>query len=319
MKYLKEFSDGDRFNGIYFCKSKITATTKNGKTYFNVTLQDKSGTMDAKIWDVKSDAINEFDAKDYIDINAEVSLYNGSLQAVIRRLRVAGEDEYNEADYLPTSRYNNAAMYESLLKFVSFVEDPYYSKLLNHFFVEDTEIVNTFKKMSAAKSIHHGFIGGLLEHTLGVARLCQVYTKAYTFLNRDLLLTAALLHDIGKLKELSLFPENDYTDEGQLLGHISIGVEMIHDACKNIEGFPLELENQLKHCILAHHGELEFGSPKKPALVEAVALSLADLTDARMESFREILDANSENDEWFGFNRIFDSNLRKTRTYDKKE
>ncbi len=319
MKFLKEYSDGEKINGIYFCKSKITASTKNGKTYYNVTLQDKSGVMDAIIWDINSGAIYEFDAKDYIDINGEVSLYNGSLQAVIRRLRVAKEDEYNESDYLPVSRYNGESMYESLLKFVSLVEDPYYSKLLNFFFVKDSKTVNAFKKMSAAKSIHHGFIGGLLEHTLSVTRLCQVYTKAYPFLNRDLLLTSALLHDIGKIKELSFFPENDYTDEGQLLGHISIGAEMIHDACKSIEGFPIESENQLKHCILSHHGELEFGSPKKPALVEAVALSLADLTDARMETFREVIDANPDNNDWLGFNRIFESNIRKTRIYDTKE
>ena len=131
-----------------------------------------------------------------------------------------------------------------------------------------------FRMSSAAKSVHHGFVGGLLEHTLSVTRFCDFMVKSYPILNRDLLITAAILHDIGKTKELSLFPQNDYTNDGQLLGHIMIGAEMVHDAAQKIDGFPQELENQLKHCILAHHGELEYGSPKKPAMVEAVALNL---------------------------------------------
>ena len=144
----------------------------------------------------------------------------------------------------------------------------------------------------AAKTVHHGFIGGLMEHTLSVARLCDYMAGAYPLLKRDLLITAALLHDIGKTKELSAFPQNDYTDEGQLLGHIIIGSQMIHDLAKEIPDFPEVLENELIHCILAHHGELEYGSPKKPALAEAVALNLADNTDARMETLTEIFAAD---------------------------
>ena len=163
-----------------------------------------------------------------------------------------------------------------------------------------------------AKSIHHGFVGGLLEHTLSVTKLCDFYTTRYAHLNHDLLITAAICHDIGKTKELSLFPSNDYTDEGQLIGHIVTGVEMIHDAIREIPGFPVVLANELKHCIVAHHGELEYGSPKKPALMEAMALNLADNTDARMETMTEIFDRSEDNLEWLGFNRIFESNIRRT-------
>ena len=151
-----------------------------------------------------------------------------------------------------------------------------------------------------------------MEHTLGVARLCDYMSKAYPVINRDLLITAALLHDIGKTRELSSFPLNDYTDEGQLLGHIYMGAQMIHDRVSQIPDFPEVLKNELIHCILAHHGELEYGSPKKPALVEAVALNLADNTDARMETITEIFAANKSKKEWLGFNRLFDSNLRRT-------
>ena len=164
---------------------------------------------------------------------------------------------------------------------------------------------------SAAKMVHHGFVGGLLEHTLSVVKLCDYYTKEYSYLNRDLLISAALFHDMGKTKELSPFPMNDYTDDGQLLGHIMMGAEMLHDAIKEIPDFPAKLESELKHCILAHHGEYEYGSPKKPALAEAMALNMADNTDAKLETMKEIFDKAGDNDEWLGYNRLFESNIRK--------
>ena len=179
--------------------------------------------------------------------------------------------------------------------------------------MDDATFEKRFKFHSAAKSVHHGFVGGLLEHTLSVAKNCDYFAKAYPILNRDLLLSAAIFHDIGKLEELSIFPENDYTDEGQLLGHIMIGAEMVGERMRTIEGFPRRLGNELKHCILAHHGELEFGSPKKPALAEALALSFADNMDAKMETLREIFAATPENNtEWLGYNRLLETNIRRT-------
>ena len=148
-----------------------------------------------------------------------------------------------------------------------------------------------------------------MQHTLSVTKLCDYYCGAYSLLNRDLLISAAICHDIGKTRELSLFPQNDYTEEGQFLGHIVIGTEMIGEKISRIKGFPALLASELKHCILAHHGE--YGSPKKPAIVEAVALNFADNTDAKLQTFTEILDNNTQG-EWMGFNRLFDSNLRKT-------
>ena len=231
----------------------------------------------------------------------------------IKRARKAHEGEYEPGNYLPISEKSIDGMYEELLKYVHSIKNAYLNKLLVKFFEEDEEFIKTFKGNSAAKTVHHGFIGGLLEHTLGVVRLCQYYSKAYPVLNRDLLITAAMLHDIGKTVELSAFPMNDYTDDGQLLGHIMIGAEMIHDMAKEIPGFPAKLESELKHCILAHHGELEYGSPKKPALAEAAALNLADNTDAKMETITEIFRSAGDNKDWLGYNRFFESNLRKTQ------
>ncbi len=311
MKYIKDYKDGDRIFDIYFCKFKSSAVTKNGKNYDNVIIQDKTGTLDAKIWDPNNAGIADFDAMDYIEVYGDVTSFNGALQVNVKRVRKCGEGEYDEGEYMPVSSKNLDEMYEELLKIIGSIRNTYLKALLDKFFVEDEAFAARFRKASAAKSIHHGFIGGLLEHTLSVAKLCDYYCTAYPILNRDLLLTAAICHDIGKVHEISPFPTNDYTDAGQFLGHIVVGSEMVGKKAAEIPGFPEMLEMQLKHCILAHHGEFEYGSPKKPALIEAVALSHADDTDAKMETFTEILQSSQETG-WLGYNRLFESNLRRT-------
>ena len=309
MKYIKDYKDGDRVFDIYFCKFKSSAVTKNGKSYDNVIIQDKTGTLDAKIWDPNNAGIADFDAMDYIEVYGEVTSFNGALQVNVKRVRKCAEGEYDEQEYMPVSKKNLDEMYAQLLQLIASVKNTYLNTLLRRFFVDDKGFAERFKKASAAKSMQHGFIGGLLEHTLGVAKLCDYYCTAYPVLKRDLLLTAAICHDIGKVREISAFPTNDYTDEGQFLGHIVIGSEMIGGKIREIAGFPSLLEMELKHCILSHHGEYEFGSPKKPAIIEAVALTYADNTDAKMETFTELLAATQETG-WLGFNRLFESNLR---------
>ena len=312
MKYIESFREGERVSGIYLCKFRQSALTKAGKSYENLIFQDKTGTIDSKIWDPNSGGIEDFDAMDYVDIVADVTMFQGQPQLNVKRARKAREGEYNPADYLPVSSKDIEVMYKELLGFVAKVKDPYLLKLLKSLFVEDVEFAKAFKFSSAAKTVHHGFVGGLLEHTLSVTKLCEYYVNYYPMINADLLYTAAMCHDIGKVSELSPFPENDYTDEGQLLGHIMIGAEMVGDRIRDIPGFPIKLGNELKHCILAHHGELEYGSPKKPALLEAVALNFADNTDAHLQTMIEALTAAGENQGWLGYNRLFESNIRKT-------
>lgn len=312
MKFIETLREGERINDVYLCKYKQSAVTKNGKPYENVILQDKTGTIDAKIWEPNSMGIDDFDMMDYVAVVGDVSSFQGALQVSIKRVRKVREGEYDPSNYLPVSEYDIEDMYKQLLTFVNGIKNPYLSKVAKHFFVEDLEFVKQFKFSSAAKSVHHGFVGGLLEHTLSVLKLCQFYVKQYPILNEDLLYTAALCHDIGKVYELSAFPLNDYTDDGQLLGHIVMGCEMVGEQIRAIDGFPKKLGNELKHCILAHHGELEFGSPKKPALVEAVALNFADNTDAKMETMKEIFKAAGEQNDWLGYNRLLESNIRKT-------
>ncbi|NLJ90583.1 MAG: HD domain-containing protein [Clostridiales bacterium] len=311
MKYINELQVGERIQEIYLCKSKQRLTTKANKDYISLTLQDKTGLLDGKIWN-ESNAIDDFDEMDYIEVIGIVTSFQGANQLNITRVRRCSEGEYVIADYLPTSKNDINDMYSQLLSYVDSVKQPHLRKLLESFFVSDKDFAKSFKNHSAAKSVHHGFIGGLLEHTLNVANLCDFYSKQYPLINRDLLIAAALFHDIGKVKELSTFPFNDYTDEGQLLGHIFMGAEMIGEKIAQIQGFPKELELELKHCILAHHGELEYGSPKKPALIEAVALNYADNTDAKMQIMIEALEGAPVNTQWLGYNRLIESNIKRT-------
>lgn len=312
MKFIKDYKDGDRVSDIYLCKNKSSAMTKNGKPYENLILQDKTGTVDAKIWDPNNAGIEDFSSLDYIQVYGEVISFQGALQVNVKRVRLCREGEYLPSDYLPVSKYDNEEMYQELLGYIEKLENSYLKKLMESFFVTDQEFITAFRKSSAAKAIHHGFVGGLLEHTLSVTRLCEYYCSSYSLLKKDLLISAAMCHDIGKIKELSLFPRNDYTDEGQFLGHIMIGTEMISEKINKIEGFPPILAAELKHCILSHHGELEFGSPKKPAIIEAVALTFADNTDAKMQTFTELIE-NSNESGWLGYNRLFESNVCETK------
>ena len=312
MKYIKDLREGDRVFDIYLCKHKQAAVTKNGKPYENVILQDKTGTVDAKVWEPNNPGIGEYDTLDYIEVYGEVTNFQGSLQVNVKRIRVCREGEYNPAEYLPVSSKDIDQMYQELLGYIKSIQNPYLKQLLESFFVKDQAFIKAFRTSSAAKTVHHGFVGGLLEHTLSVTKLCDYYCKAYPILKRDLLLTAAMCHDIGKTKEISLFPENDYTDDGQLLGHIVMGSQMIGERAAQIANFPHVVLSQLQHCILAHHGKYEYGSPKIPAIIEALALNYADDTDAKLETFKEILE-NTNETGWLGYNRLFESNLRATR------
>lgn len=312
MKYIDTFREGMHVSDVYLCKNKQIALTKAGKEYGNLVLQDKTGTVDAKIWDLGSPGVGNFESMDYVYVDADVTVFMGSKQMNVKRVRKADEGEYIAADYLPVSTKNVEDMYGELVALVRGIENPYLKKLAESFFVDDAVFAKAFRFHSAAKTVHHGFVGGLLEHTLSVTKMCDYFTGAYPMLNRDLLLTAAMFHDIGKTKELSVFPENDYTDEGQLLGHIIIGTEMVSDRIKAIAGFPEKLAVELKHCILSHHGELEYGSPKKPAILEALALNFADNADAKMETMIEVLKGAGDNTGWLGYNRLMETNIRKT-------
>lgn len=312
MNYINELRDGEMISEVYLCKNKIVAKTKAGKSYYSMQLQDRTGIIDAKVWELNN-GIAHFEAMNYIRVEALVTSFNGALQLNVKRVRVADEGEFDPADYMPCSAKSIDGMYSELTDIIGSISDEHLGKLLKSFFTDDKVFAEKFKKHSAAKSIHHGFIGGLLEHTLSVAKICEFISERYPIINRDLLVTAAIFHDIGKVNELSSFPENDYTDEGQLVGHIVMGTMMVSERINSIEGFPVTLANELKHCILSHHGELEYGSPKKPAIIEALALAHADNMDAKLQTFTEIIEGNQDKTDWLGYNKMFESNVRITQ------
>ena len=311
MRYISELHEGDMVSEVFLCKTKTSGTSKFGKTYYSLSLQDKTGMIDGKVWELNN-AIGHFEAMDYIMVKGKVTNFQGNNQLNIEMIRKADEGEYQISDYMPSTKKDIDEMFDELLGMIEKVQNPFLKKLALRVFVEDKEFAKKFKIHSAAKSVHHGYIGGLLEHSLSVAKLCEQYAVLYPQLNRDLLVTTALFHDIGKAEELSAFPENDYTDEGQLVGHIVMGTIKLSKLMDEIPGFPAKLANEVKHCILSHHGELEFGSPKKPALAEAIALSQADNFDAKMETFSEIIEKKQEGQEWSGFQRLFDTKIRGT-------
>ena len=311
MKFINTLTEGDSVRSIYLCKGKRSAETRNGKPYDNVILQDKTGSLDGKVWEPNSHGIADYDEKDFIEVVGDVISYNNNLQMNIKQIRKVEVGEYNVADFSPSTDKDVEVMYQELLDFISEIKDENLHKVAKYFFSNDEDFIRSFKGRSAAKAVHHSFCGGLLEHTLSVLKLCKYFADNYPIVNRCLLYTAALFHDAGKVRELSDFPENDYTDAGQLVGHIVMGAEMVSEATRRIPNFPDLLANELKHCILSHHGELEYGSPKKPALVEAVVLNMADNADSKLQILKEAFE-EKPNLEWLGYNRLFESNLRRT-------
>ena len=288
MVFIENFKDGDAINGIYFCKTKNKALTRNGSDYYNVNLQDKTGTIDGKIWSITSPSIKDFDAGDFVRIVAEVGVYREVKQLTITSIDKAAQGEYNPADYYVASSRNLDEMKKELSDYIVSIKKPYYKELLKKIF-GDEKFYNEFVVHTGAKQVHHSFVSGLLEHTLSVAKLCDSACDNYEMLDRDLLITSALCHDIGKVYEIESGISYEITREGTLIGHVIKSYEIVNSKIKEIENFPEKSAEDLLHCILAHHGKLEFGSPKAPVLIEALVLSSNDNLDAKMETMKEEL------------------------------
>lgn len=312
MRYINELTDGERIVDFYFCKQRQSMKSqKTGKNYLSLVLSDKTGTISGKVWDISRD-IQSFNEGDYIKIDANVQTFNNDLQLNIKKIRKAQEGEYDEADYIPTTDKNVNDLYTKLNDYINSIEDQYIKKLLTNIFIANNTIAENFKKHTAAKAMHHNYMGGLIEHTISVTVICDFFASHYDDVNRDVLIASALLHDIGKIKELSDFPNIDYTDDGELLGHIVMGSEFIGTEADKIDGFPHQLRSLIQHNILAHHGEYEYGSPKLPRTIEAFILHCADDTDAKVKMFETAIADSPSNSVWAGYNRILARNIRKT-------
>lgn len=317
MQFINKLKDGDTLKSIYHVKVKSQATAKTGKDYFNVQFSDRTGTIDGRIWDTTSPAIEEFKVGDFVEIEGDVISYNNQLQFKIIKLRVADKTEFNSEDYFATSKYDKKEMAKEIDLLIEEVKNNNFKNLLKSFFVEDKTFREKFINHQGAKTVHHSFVSGLIEHTLSTTKLAKAIAKNYDDINIDLVITAALLHDIGKVDEIIYYPDNEYTDEGYLIGHIVMAYGTIKNRIDKIGGFSKEEENELLHCILSHHGTPEFGSPKQPMLMEAYIVSQADNTDAKLEIMRESIAnakiTNKMDVNGFISNKFMTTNFRESK------
>ena len=281
---LAGFEEGRLFDGYFLVLSKQLATTKTNKPYINLTLGDKTGSIEARIWDPGDPRIaREFERGDMMKARGCASRYNDRMQMKIDQIRLALPGEADKADMLPSTTYDVATLWRQLLGFVDSLANPHL-KLLLTTLVDDPALAVAYREAPAAKQLHHAWLGGLLEHVISLCTLADRVAPHYPLIDRDLLLTGVILHDIGKVRELSWEVGFEYTIEGMLLGHIQIGAALAERTIDSLPDFPPKLKTLVLHLILSHHGKLEFGSPKLPMIPEALMLNFIDDLDAKMQA-----------------------------------
>ena len=308
MRYIEDFKENDHIVDHYLCKQKQSLKTRTGKTYLSLKLQDKTGILDGKVWEMSND-IQNFEENDFIKIDGVVLTYQNDLQIKINRIRRSNPGEYDPSNYIPRTDKDIDNLYKIIKDMIKSLNNLYIRLLMENILIHNKEVSSAFQCHSAAKNMHHSFWGGLIEHTTAVAQICDFLSTKYKFVNRDLLISTAILHDLGKIFELSPFPDNDYTDDGQLLGHIVICSELISREADKISGFPPRLKTLIQHSILAHHGEHEYGSPKQPKTIEAFILHFADNMDAKIKMFEESLSEGGAKGEWLGYIKALSRNI----------
>ncbi|MFH1215209.1 MAG: HD domain-containing protein [Pseudomonadota bacterium] len=302
--FIRDIQDGQQVDGVFLLKELIRSETKAGKPYLTLKLMDKTGELTGRIWDDADRWEPECVAGQALAVSGRSQSYKGNLQLIINEVRRLEEGEVELARFIPCTSGDIEAMAAELVVLAKSVDDPFVRKLLLKFFHDDV-FFEIFKKAPAAKSMHHAYLGGLLEHTLHVARLADKVCGLYPSINRSLLMAGAILHDVGKVEELSVSSSLfDYTDQGRLMGHMVLGVEMVHNKAGKIKDFPPELAMRIKHLILSHHGRHDFGAPTLPMLHEAFVLNFIDDLDAKI-NYVERLSAQVPEDtyQWSEYQR----------------
>lgn len=304
--FINQLGKGQNVESIFLVKEKALTRTKAGNPYLSIRLADRTGEVEGRMWDNALDFVSRFEKDDFIKLRAEVDEFQGALQLRISKLRKCSESEVQMEDFLPKTSRDIESMFTELKAIAFRVNQPFLKKLLDVFFQDDLW-VRKFKTAPAAKAVHHVLLGGLLEHTLSVVQLALLIGPRYKGIDQDLLLTGAILHDMGKIAELSFERTFDYTDPGRLLGHIILTVEMIDEKIRSIPEFPENLSLLLKHLILSHHGEYQFGSPKLPMTLEALLLHHLDDLDAKVNAFTAWIEKEKEgSSRWTSFHKLFD-------------
>jgi len=306
---MKEFYISDcarmenqTITSLFVVALKQVKSKKSGELYLSLLLADRSGQVQANMWDNVADAISGFEQDDFVKVKGVVHKYNGRWQLTVHKMRKLGESEIDYSDYLAKTSKDIEQLWQTLCNFVESFQNPWLKSLIKEF-IADEALVAAYKTAPAAKTLHHAFVGGLLDHVVSLFTVCDLAARNYPQVNRDLLLSGVFLHDIGKLHELTYQRSIAYTTKGQLLGHMIIELEMLHEKIARVPGFPEELKVLLEHLIISHHGEYEFGSPKLPMFPEALMLHYMDDLDSKMESMRAQFEREAEFDSpWTSYN-----------------
>jgi 3'-5' exoribonuclease len=311
--YLKDVKQGEKVSSSFLVAEKNMAYSQKGAPYLNLKLKDKTGELDGKVWDNAVQFDQVFKKGDIIAIEGRAASYKNAIQISIIGIKKCNWEEIEPTDYLPGITGDVQALYNELLIYVDKVESKPLQNLLNAFF-RDEKTAKLFQRAPAAKGFHHVNLGGLLEHTLSVVKLLDKTAEHYPGLNYDLLIAGGLMHDIGKIYEFSYDRLVEYSDEGRLVGHIVMGVEMINEKISAMPDFPQQTALMLRHIILSHHGEFEFGSPKRPKTLEALVVHYIDDLDAKLNAYETFMadstNANPDSD-WTAYNRFLERFLYK--------
>jgi 3'-5' exoribonuclease len=297
---VSNLADGQSITSHFLVCEKEIRATREGKSYLRLELGDATGRVEARMWEGFDKSAATFEQDDFVKVQGRVESYRNKLQVMIDKIRLAEESEVDAADFFPHTKQDVEQLYAQLVEIARSVGNPWLRKLVLSV-VEDLELAPKLKRAPAAKAMHHAYLGGLLEHVLSLCELCRAVLKHYPEADADLLLSGAILHDIGKLRELSYERSLGYTDEGQLLGHIMIEYEMISKKMEAISEFPPQLKILVQHMLLAHHGKYEFGSPKLPMFREALLLHYLDDLDSKMAAVRSAVDSGTGEGNWTAF------------------
>jgi len=302
--WISEIKQDDQVRGQYLVRMKRMASTKKGDAFLVITLSDRTGDIEAKVWEKAEELTSLFKEGDVLEVEGYASSYRNQLQITLSTLRPVTEI-CDPSVFLEVTQKDIAKMMGSLREVLKTIKHSRIRALVENF-LADRQFMSLFKQAPAAKNFHHSYIGGLLEHTLSVCEMTRMALSHYPELDGDLLLAGAFLHDIGKVRELRWDRLIDYTDEGRLIGHLTLGVTMIDERLASVEDFPEEISVRLKHLILSHHGEYEFGSPKRPKFLEAFALHLIDDLDAKINGLGRFMEKDRKEGNWTDFNRLFE-------------
>lgn len=307
--FVKDLKPNQSVKSVFLVKEKNLSIDKKGNSFLSLTLSDKTGSVDARVWDQADEVSELFEVDDFILIKGTVQKYQSRNQVIVQNIETMSPGSIQIGDFLPTTAHDIEHMFSDLLNIAGEIRDPFIRELVLNT-LNDNEIQPLLKKCPAAKSVHHAYIGGLLEHTLSICNVMKLISQNYKELNLDLLIFGAIFHDIGKIWELTFDTYIGYTDVGRLVGHITLGSELVEKKAKEIPNFPVELKNICKHLILTHHGKLEYGSPKRPKFLEAMVVGMIDELDSRINSMATYMMSQMNDQDpdqkWSGYNSMYD-------------